>query len=53
MNMEQHFDENEDIEVVKLKFTEMDNYILEGKIWAAQTIAGWELAKKHFPNYFV
>lgn len=51
-NSSQQLDKNEDIEVVTLTFTQMDEYIFNGKIWAAQTIAAWELAKKHFPKVF-
>ncbi len=52
-NSEQCLDKTEDIEIVTLSFKEMDEYIYTGKIWAAQTIAGWELAKKHFPKTFI
>ncbi len=51
-NSNQHLDENEDIEVIQLSFQEMDSYIFDGKILSSQTIAGWELAKKHFPQVF-
>lgn len=51
-NSQQDLDENEDIEIVSLSFSEMDAYVFTGKIWAAQTIAAWELAKKHFPLVF-
>jgi ADP-ribose pyrophosphatase len=49
-NSKQHFDENEDIEVVTLTFPEMEEKIFKGHIYTTQTIAGWELAKKHFPE---
>jgi ADP-ribose pyrophosphatase len=45
---EQKFDENENIEVVILSFDEMEEYIKERKIIAAQTIAGWYIAKNKF-----
>ena len=51
-NSKQRLDHSEDIEIVQLSFKDMDAYIYNGKIWAAQTIAGWELAKKHFPEEF-
>lgn len=47
-NSAQHLDTTEEIEVVPLTFSKMDKYIRDGRIWCAQTIAGWELAKKHF-----
>lgn len=47
-NSTQHFDPNEDIEVVQLTPTELDDCINAGEIHCAQTIAGWELAKKKF-----
>jgi|SRR5579859_476108 len=49
-NSTQHLDSNEDIEVVQLSFAEMDEKILNGQIWDAEAIAGWELAKKKFPE---
>lgn len=49
-NSQQHLDTTEAIEVVSLSFYEMDELILNNKIWCAQTIAGWELAKKKFPD---
>jgi ADP-ribose pyrophosphatase len=51
-NSKQHLDENETIEIVTLPFAQMDAMILEGVIWSTQTIAGWELSKKHFPEVF-
>jgi len=30
----------------------MDEKILSGQIWDAESIAGWELAKKKFPEHF-
>lgn len=51
-NAQQHLDVTEDIEIVTLTFAEMNEYIFAGKIWASQTIAAWELAKKHFPQIF-
>lgn len=49
-NSKQHFDENEDIELVKVLPYELDKMILNGDIWCAQTIAAWELAKKRFAS---
>jgi ADP-ribose pyrophosphatase len=47
-NSQQHFDPNEDIEILQFTPEELDAKILSGEIWCAQTIAGWELAKKKF-----
>lgn len=52
INSKQHVDDTEQIEVVELDFHTMDRFIQEGKIFAALTIAGWELAKKKFPHIF-
>ncbi len=49
-NSHQHFDINEDIEVVSLPFEKMDAMIVSGAIWTAQTIAGWSVAKLKFPE---
>jgi ADP-ribose pyrophosphatase len=49
-NSHQKFDETEEIEVVTLTFPEMEAKIFSGQIYTTQTIAGWELAKKHFPD---
>ena len=51
-NSQQHLDENEEIEVIQLSFSEVDEKILTGQIWDAAGIAGWELAKKKFANIF-
>ncbi len=51
-NARQKLDSTEDIEVVVLDFSTMDRFIFENKIWCSQTIAAWELAKKHFPDVF-
>ncbi|MBP7700509.1 NUDIX hydrolase [Candidatus Woesebacteria bacterium] len=50
-NSSQNFDPTEEIEVVLLDPSQVDAQIEEGKIWCAMTIAGWELAKKKFPEY--
>lgn len=47
-NSIQNFDDNEDIEVLKLDFNELDEMIVNGAIWSSQTIAAWELVKKKF-----
>lgn len=52
-NTTQRLDVTEDIAVVTIDFQAMDKFILEGIIWDSQTIAAWELAKKHFPGVFV
>jgi len=49
-NAHQILDSTEDIEVVKLDFSTMDRFVFENRIWCSQTIAAWELAKKHFPD---
>ncbi|HEX7042601.1 MAG TPA: NUDIX hydrolase [Patescibacteria group bacterium] len=51
-NSKQNLDITEDIEIVTLTFNEMEDYIFNGKIWASQTVAAWEIAKKHFPEIF-
>lgn len=51
-NSSQKLDENEDIEVVLLSFSELENMIAANEIQAAVTIAAWELAKKKFPEKF-
>ncbi len=51
-NSVQHLDENEEIQIVQLSFSEMDEKILNGQIWDAEAIAGWELVKKKFPRQF-
>jgi len=51
-NSRQNFDQNENIEVVCLSFQEMDKKILSGKIWTVQTIAGWYIANRKFPEIF-
>lgn len=51
-NSTQNFDENEDIEVVLLSFTELEEKIASNEIQAAVTIASWELAKKKFAHRF-
>lgn len=48
-NSKQHLDTNEDIEILQLSFDEVNEMILNGEIWDAEAIAGWELAKKKFP----
>lgn len=50
-NSTQKLDKNEDIEILELTFEEMDKKILNGQIWDAEAIAGWELAKKKFTDY--
>lgn len=52
-NARQKLDLTEDIEVVTIDFQTMDTYIFDGTIWDSQTIAAWELAKKHFPEVFM
>lgn len=47
-NAKQKLDETEGIEIVTMDFQEMEQAVVDGTIWAAQTIAGWELAKKRF-----
>lgn len=47
-NSKQNLDQNEDIEVLQLSPQKLDEMILSGEIWCAQTIAAWEMAKKKF-----
>ncbi|HEX7017790.1 MAG TPA: NUDIX hydrolase [Patescibacteria group bacterium] len=51
-NSSQKLDRNEEIEILQFTFDEMDAAILNGQIWDAEAIAGWELAKKKFPHLF-
>lgn len=46
----QHFDETEDIEVVKIPIKDILPKIKKGNIWAAETISALVLAKKHIKN---
>ncbi len=52
-NSEQQFDPTEDIEVVTVSVSEMEDLISQNTLWCAQTIAMWELAKKKFPDLFL
>lgn len=49
-NSKQNLDVNEDIEILKLSFEEIDEKIQSGEIWDAEAIAGWHLAKMKFPE---
>lgn len=51
LNSKQNLDENEDIEVLFFNPGEIDQMVTDGKIWDAPCIAGWEIAKKKFPEY--
>jgi ADP-ribose pyrophosphatase len=51
-NSIQDLDETELIEVVELDIEEVDQYILDGKIWCSQSISAWEVAKKKYPYVF-
>ena len=53
INQVQKLDETEAIEVLQFSTEEIDKMIMNGEIWCGQTIATWELAKKHFPEVFV
>lgn len=46
----QHFDETEEIEVVKIPIKDILPKINKGDIWAAETISALVLAKKHIKN---
>jgi ADP-ribose pyrophosphatase len=50
-NSKQHFDPTEEIEVITVTPKEMDRLVESNQIWCAQTVAGWELAKKKFADY--
>jgi 8-oxo-dGTP pyrophosphatase MutT (NUDIX family) len=52
LNSQQHLDTYEDIEVLQWSFAEVEKNIANGRIWDAEAIAAWELAKKKFPEYF-
>lgn len=52
-NSAQKLDANEDIEVLQFSFDELEQMILSGKIWDAEAIAAWELAKKKFPHFIL
>jgi ADP-ribose pyrophosphatase len=51
-NSQQKMDENEDIEVATLTYTELEKLISSNELQAAVTIAAWELAKKKFSHLF-
>lgn len=51
-NFRQKPDPLENIEVVTLSFSEIDDKIFKQEIWMGQTIAGWMMAKIHFPGLF-
>lgn len=50
-NSRQHLDSTEEIEILTLDPLKVDELIESNKIWCAQTVAGWELAKKKFGEY--
>lgn len=52
-NSTQNFDPTEDVEVLTLTFSQLDDMIVSNQIYCAQTIAGWYLAKQKFPEYLV
>ena len=47
-NSQQNLDTTENIQVLTVEPKELDQMIGSGEIWCAQTVAGWELAKKKF-----
>lgn len=49
-NTEQRLDPTEEIETLLLRPKKIDEMIRLGEIWCAVTIAGWDLAKKRFPE---
>ena len=49
-NSIQHLDANEEIEVLTLTPSEVDEAIVQGDIYCAPTIAGWYLFKSKFPQ---
>lgn len=51
-NSKQKLDENEEIEVLIVTYSELEQLIAENKLQAAVTIAAWELAKKKFSGRF-
>lgn len=50
-NSKQNFDPTEEIEVLTITPQEMDRLVESNEIWCAQTVAGWELAKKKFSDF--
>lgn len=52
LNSQQKLDDTEEIEIVQLTFAEVDEKIMNGELWDAEAIAGWEIAKKKFPKIF-
>lgn len=50
-NSQQNLDVTEEIEHVIVEPKELDALIESNEVWCAQTIAGWELAKKQFAEY--
>lgn len=50
---QQHLDENESIEVLRLTPAEVDQHIENGEICTSHTIAYWYLVQKYHPELFV
>ncbi len=46
-NSTQHFDVTEEIEVLTVSVTQLEQMILNQEIWCSQTISAWWLAKHH------
>jgi 8-oxo-dGTP pyrophosphatase MutT (NUDIX family) len=51
-NTAQKLDPNEEIEVLMVPPQELDQWIANGKVYAAQTIAAWTLAKYNFTELY-
>jgi ADP-ribose pyrophosphatase len=49
-NSHQHLDTTENIEIVTVSIKELDRLIESNKLWCAHSVAGWELAKRKFPE---
>jgi hypothetical protein len=49
-NSQQHFDENEEIEVITVTPSELEQMILNGEIIESQMVADWYLLKTKFPE---
>lgn len=49
----QNLDETEEIEVMAVDIADLEKMIDEGEIVCAQTVAAWDLAKRHFPDIII
>ncbi len=49
-NSSQHLDPTENIEILVFTIEEVNRLIETNELWCAHSVAGWELAKKKFPD---